>query len=130
MTLSRELLVSWAAGFLDGEGCIGIYKFQAHMQFSLSTSQKDVRALNRLQDLFGGTIYRQTDTVSQWRLQSKGRAYDALKELLPLLVVKREQAELFLELHDLWFGRKVFSDPSLSAHILERAEELKRLKRR
>jgi hypothetical protein len=100
MPIVRKNQVAWAAGFIDGEGCIGIYRTGANAyRVSLSAGQKyNEEPLMRLQALFGGTIVRpkgknRSYANAYWNLTSK-RATDALKEMLPFLTVKREQAEV------------------------------------
>jgi len=125
----REQRIIWAAGFIDGEGCIAIYGTVTGLQFSLTASQNDRRALELLQDLFGGTIYSQGERCHQWRLQSRCRARDALMEMLPWIVVKYEQAELFILLQDKWLTRSKWGDPNLRLEILDGARKLSQMKR-
>jgi hypothetical protein len=96
---TREQWLIWAAGFFDGEGCIGIYKnSSSHDRHTLeiATAQVDTRPLYIMQALFGGRLTthgQQTKRpVFYWKASS-AQAAKAVSEMQPYLVVKREQAE-------------------------------------
>jgi hypothetical protein len=126
MPITRKNLVAWAAGFLDGEGSIGIYMNSGSYRLMVSAGQKNnVEPLERLLALFGGTIQNNdygSYATHYWMISSR-QAGSALKEMLPFLVVKREQAELALEFQ----ARKQprgslnrFSDPKVRSARKER----------
>jgi hypothetical protein len=101
LEISRRDLVIWAAGFFDGEGCIGVSrskKGKLCVYYSIQiTAFQNVRApLDIFAQLFGGTIrYSTTHSTGGWVWQLSGRALKlALEEMLPFLVVKREQAQI------------------------------------
>jgi hypothetical protein len=105
----REMLI-WAAGFFDGEGCIGVSrnkKGKLCVYYSIQiTAFQNVRApLDVLHQLFGGTIrYSATHSTGGWVWQLSGRALKtALEKMLPFLIVKREQAQIGIAFQ----GRKV-----------------------
>lgn len=96
--------VIYAAGFFDGEGSVGTpYK----RFLAVRASQVDPRPLVLLRDLFGGAIRQHhTDAASRakgwkpawtWILQGQPAA-EALAEMLPYLIVKRDVAELGIAL--------------------------------
>lgn len=94
----------WAAGFIDGEGCIRI----SH-KVRVSVLQVDPRPLIQLQVLFGGSIRINRHSTGPkrrriyvWEIGSR-QARTMLEQILPFLIVKKDQAELALE-HDK-FGR-------------------------
>src|SRR2546427_4969131 len=69
----RDLII-WAAGFIDGEGCISVnrQKHKDHNWFcytlGFAVCQKQKTPLERLQRLFGGTVYSyQLNRVTYWR---------------------------------------------------------------
>ena len=136
----RRDRVVWAAGFLDGEGCILIERRRNHSgrgwNYKLYTrvSNNDPAPLEIFKDLFGGYITTQkkpatTKSISHWhggcRIAAK-----ALRELLPYLVVKREQAEIaisFQERRAKHTGPGHFSlDPEQDERDRLRLKELKR----
>lgn len=104
MTLPNEIDLAWAAGFIDGEGAVGLYKKNtSHCYFSffvrISVANTNLPALERLKNMFGGSIQRTNHNGRNqkpcwtWYCQS-ALAAKTLEQLLPYLFVKREQAEL------------------------------------
>lgn len=101
--------VAWAAGFIDGEGCIRLAKsFKrpkkrgSRVEYALRVQvvNTDIRALHRLKEMFGGVIYIHTKAGHQtwkpswvWTAQSLV-AERCLLRIMPWLAIKREQAEL------------------------------------
>lgn len=94
--------LSYLAGFLDGEGCIQISKTQRknynpEYHLSLTASQIHPEPLKMLKYKFGGSIFvRKSSTgrnLGVWGVSAK-QAAKVLEEILPYLVVKKEQAEL------------------------------------
>jgi len=94
--VARQEDLIWAAGFIDGESCISIQRQErydsVYFYMSMKVFQNDPRPLVDLTELFGGTIAQEGNGQS-WRLGGPAAA-EALKELLPYLRVKREQAEV------------------------------------
>lgn len=111
--------IIWAAGFMDGEGTIGIKRYimkrngKIYYTPYISCSQSVVRqyAVEYLKKIFGGSvgIYKASrfkdnpdnrmDTA-QWVVASR-KAENAAKLLLPYLKVKRKNAELLLKFYEL-----------------------------
>jgi hypothetical protein len=117
--IERDLII-WAAGFIDGEGCVSISKQKNpdHNWYGyglgLAVSQKTEAPLKRLHEMFGGHLFSYQSrgaTYYRWQHWSHG-ALAALKELLPYLLVKRDIAEVgirFQEQMTLWnkqYGRR------------------------
>ena len=98
MTLSAWEL-GYAAGLIDGEGCIminktGRYKGRRYWGLQLAVSNKDVRALRWLQDRFGGRINRPRKCgVFVWWACAND-AEPCLMAVRPFLIIKRDQADL------------------------------------
>lgn len=94
----RQARVIYAAGFFDGEGSITIIIGRGSQIGSLfiSVGQIDERPLLLLQELWGGSINLDNKRVSRWRINHQ-KASDALAEMLPHLIVKREQAKIAIE---------------------------------
>ena len=104
--------VRWAAGFLDGEGCIQVRSRKTVRRRSyyltLYAGQVDPRPLYALMDLFGGSVVRRTNASAlargrrkmfMWRITGR-TCESALRQLLPYFIVKKRQAELALEFQD------------------------------
>ena len=100
--------VGWAAGFIDADGSISISQFRRKpadaYRAVLQGSNRDLRPLEKLQALFGGTITlsKQANSWNDgsrrapfyiWRC-SAATLRPTLALLIPRLVIKREQAEL------------------------------------
>lgn len=93
---------AWAAGFLDGEGCISIMlgAHQRQIYLRVSVGQIDQQPLSDLQSYFGGSIRASQNkrryVYYEWCAFSQ-RAADALTVLRPYLRVKHRQADVALE---------------------------------
>ena len=106
LTTFSETDLAWAAGFIDGEGSIGLYRGKHPTSefyvLRLSVTNTDIRALERLKKMFGGSINKSNHKSRPtrrpcwaWYCQcAKGAA--ALEMLLPYLLVKKERAEIAL----------------------------------
>lgn len=110
--LIRVAELSWAAGFIDGEGCIGAvrqrYKCKTkrsyYIRLRLGVSQNDLATLQRLQKILGvpSVIAQLKWFPSQTRpiyvYQVDGRhVIRALEQIEPFLVRKRHQARTCFE---------------------------------
>lgn len=99
--MSRELDLAWAAGFLDGDGCVSLNtRYGSPL---ISATQCNVVPLTALVGLFGGNITRHDDNRKatfqpsfRWRLHA-AQTVAACRELLPYLRSKRRQAEIVIE---------------------------------
>lgn len=102
--LTREQWLAWAAGFVDGEGCITIsHRRSDNGHFVVLTVVQIAQApLHILQSLFGGSISAKTRYRSDlrqvwfWKTTTK-QAGAALVELRPYLVVKAAEADIAIE---------------------------------
>ena len=101
-------LVSWAAGFIDGEGCISIGKQKSKdhnwygYTLNLAVSQKTAAPLERLHQMFGGHFFPyqyKGNTYYRWQQWGPG-ALLAIKEVLPYLLVKRAVAEVGIQFQE------------------------------
>ena len=108
MKQTKEIKLAYAAGFLDGEGCIRISKRNPRNGRSISynllvnISQKDGEVMDWLYGNFGGIVYLKnkkadsTDWIYEWRITEK-QAFNFLKEVFPFLKYKKKQAELAIQ---------------------------------
>lgn len=88
--------IAWAAGFLDGEGCIRICRRQnGFYNLQVSIAQVVKAPLDDLQMIFGGSIRQQSGSW-RWQIDSR-QAAKLLEQVIPFLRVKREQAEIALQ---------------------------------
>jgi hypothetical protein len=99
--MMNELDLAWAAGFLDGEGCLTVQEctkrgaVRPQYQALIDAAQVTPLPLDRLVALFGGQV-RPYRKAFYWRLYN-AKTVPVCEQLLPYLVGKRRQAELLLE---------------------------------
>jgi hypothetical protein len=98
--------ISWAAGFIDADGHIGLVKAGANCKPStrrpmLMVTQISLLPLEVLQDLFGGKIRERPLTSGgrrAWVWDIVGeRLVEVLPQLIPFLILKRREAQLAYE---------------------------------
>lgn len=115
--MSRSHRLAWAAGFIDGDGFITIQNRKSTVNgkeytgqyLRIGCCQASEVPLKELQHLFGGSIRiknsgpnrenysRKTQYI--WTLSTK-QAADAIKQLLPFLIHKRDVALLALSFQE------------------------------
>lgn len=112
--MSKSHQLAWAAGFMDGDGHITIQtrktkhkdKTYTGMYLRVGACQAHLTPLEKLQDLFGGSIRPKNSGPNPhgynrkqqwvWALSTE-QAKNALEQMLPYLVHKKEVALLALE---------------------------------
>lgn len=123
---------AWAAGFIDGEGCISVVRCthkgvaREQVQLLLDVGQSKREPLDHLVELFGGRVRSVRLGAFGWRLygQKAGRVLEAV---LPYLIVKRRQATLGLELLSLKSVQGRTRPDAVYARVLAIAEEFRAL---
>lgn len=132
--MSRAHKLAWASGFIDGDGFITIQNrtstvnnktYHSHY-LRVGACQASEIPLKELQSIFGGTIRiksqgKKTDGYNRltqyiWTLSTK-QAAEALRQMLPYLVHKREVALLALEFQKTLGKGKI--TPEVLAYRLE-----------
>jgi hypothetical protein len=94
--------LSWLAGFIDGEGYIGVRSTQGWYALSLTIGNTHLRSLERCIEIapgFGGpyTDKRVPPRRPSWRVTIQGKkAKELLEALYPHLVTKKQQAAIGL----------------------------------
>lgn len=116
MAKATQAVLAYTAGIIDGEGCISIGKTRSqytrkdgqrarayYVQVSAATN--DPRLADWLHGQFGGWKGHSTSfgragisEMYRWTV-SAHRAVELLKDILPYLVLKAEQARVVLEFH-------------------------------
>lgn len=114
--MTRQEKIIWAAGFFDGEGCIGVdhnkikrtykttgrYVEYNNFQLRLQVAQKVREPLDILVELFGGIVKPKKihgSVYFHWELYNQ-KAFECVLRLFPYLVVKREAAWNGMEFQD------------------------------
>lgn len=96
-----DSIIPWAAGFFDGEGSVMLSRSvgPARTIYGLKAKavQIDPRPLRKLQDKWGGKVWKSKSRNPNWRpvWTWEVRGLDAvvfLKDVLPYLQVKEKQA--------------------------------------
>lgn len=124
--------LAYFAGYFDGEGCIHIARkkpyaksravsFQHSLQIKIASVNPAV--LYEILSYYGGTICKQKKTLKEnwriawnWHLCSRAST-DFISDVLPFLVLKRQEAELALEFQRKCLpkrGKKRLSEDELS----------------
>ena len=96
--MNNEIELSWAGGFIDGEGCITILTDRKSHAAAINVGQVSRIPLDKLQRLFGGSVGFVHDKRGghyQWRVYGPSASKTA-ELLLPYLCLKNEQAELLI----------------------------------
>jgi hypothetical protein len=106
------LELAYWAGFFDGDGCIGIYKYQNKDRWHKSPTYSvymaltivDKEIVDQFAALFQGSRatrrHRTPNSQLQYYWTARGnRAVAVLTKLLPFLRLKKPQAQLALEFH-------------------------------
>lgn len=111
--IPTDLELAWAAGVMDGEGCILVHAQSGRMgrhgvqgapihELRVVLVNTNKPMLDRFQSWFGGAITKKKKrgterrNIAEWRISGQ-RAAGVLSQLLPYLLVKREEALLGLE---------------------------------
>jgi hypothetical protein len=106
-SMNKDIQFAYAAGILDAEGCFSICRQSKYNSVGprVQVVMTDLKPLRRLQGLFGGSLV-ETKMASNGRkvpyhfTASGKNARRLIESTLPLLIEKREQAKLLLELQD------------------------------
>jgi hypothetical protein len=105
MDLNDKETLAYAAGFFDGEGCIVIRRTRGNTFWtSVRITSTDLPIIEWMRKNFGGATGVQPPNKNAkvcrpcwfWGMGSKS-ATEFLKKIAPLLVIKRQQADLAIE---------------------------------
>lgn len=102
--------LAWAAGLIDGEGCIGIYPFKsktsrfgANYQLALYVRMTHEQTVNHLRDIFNvGSVHHtaakqpRRNDIWAWTCYSK-QAIFVIEFVKPYLVTKAAEAQIAVE---------------------------------
>lgn len=139
-----SIKLAYIAGFIDGEGTIGLYKhvnqhvsngFQFVPQLSVGHTSRN--ALLQLAYTLGGTVcgpYKASNpkwkSTYQWTL-THNKALHAVSRILPYLSLKREQARLVIEAATILKRRRgAAGHGAFPTRLLEIYDELQFLNRK
>lgn len=107
---ATEVEKAYIAGFLDGEGSVGIYKSRRTFVLAVSFAQKNPAILLWIQSIYGGTLVSQkpehsgfaaADIVFQLRYTSRSDVIVLLRSLRPYIRVKKDQVDAVFDFFSL-----------------------------
>ncbi len=112
--------LAWAAGIIDGEGCISIVQSRSSGRAGLSyvryvtrvsVVNTDARMIQKLLGLFGGQLKTEKPEKAGWKVRHVWvlhalKAETFLVSILPWLVIKKEQADIAIASRSLRHGPK------------------------
>ncbi len=96
---------AWAAGFMDGDGCISLARRNRFKRPEIVADSTDRELLEEMKRLFGGTIvikkkYKEHHRQAwHWRLHGSDRVRAMLTAVLPHMrcQVKKQRGQLLLD---------------------------------
>ena len=132
-----ETELAWVAGFLDADGSISIRKQERgtvspRYFIVVQASNRDKIALERLANCFGGKVFRVKQSIDRahysdcyhWHIASQ-KAARCLRETMPYLLIKRDQAINALKLQEcIDQGNKGYGQQALSQWEVQQREKL------
>lgn len=128
----REIKLSYIAGLIDGEGCIGMYlnSHNGNYQLRLSIEMTIKSGLDLVYEVFGGKWYYRPPCVPTREKYTimlfNKEAFFALKELEKYLIVKKEHAKIIQEADWVSFKNKKMTDEQqlIRVSVSNRIKEL------
>lgn len=99
------MTAQYIAGFFDGEGCVAVYakkkqSFFLRTQLAQNKTTASVAMFQKLVERYGGRWSEQRSLSGRQKLNwqlSSDKAVAFLEEILPFLILKREQAVIAIE---------------------------------
>jgi hypothetical protein len=132
--MTEELEFAYLAGIIDGEGTISVC--MVHRPDGVNALHKMLGVFNTnytliawLKERFGGVVHSRTRS-DKWKQEhqlkwSAEEASELLAKVLPYLVIKKEQAEIFIQLHKTKGVTKVSAEvQELREKLVNRCQEL------
>lgn len=137
--MPSDVDLAWAAGFIDGEGCIYLNRERnsrrvAYLRPTLEVANTDPAPLVKLAEMFGGTIKEvRRDSAKhrnayKWCLRGFASVQATLAATRPYMRVKGDEADIVLGLRVT--GRGINADPGEMRRREEAHAQLADLKRR
>jgi hypothetical protein len=109
--------LAWAAGFIDGEGCIHLEGGHGSYAITVSVLNTVTEPLLQLRELFGGAMYPAYNRPGNkltwvWRI-AREDACACLSKVAPYMTVKYNEATLAILLHTVNIKQKKEYSPKL-----------------
>jgi len=109
-----NLSLEYIAGLFDGEGYITVNKNKKTFIPVVGIKMNGFNLLKKLNNEFGGYFYQIKNytnrPLTEWTLKGSFQVIPFLKKIEPFLIIKKEQAQLCLELCSTFSIRKSNGD--------------------
>lgn len=99
----NKLTASYIAGLVDGEGCLDLLPFkEKYFRSRLRIAMINKKLIYWLKNSFGGSVYTRKAFGNNresycWAIENKKILEPFLREIVPYLMVKKEEAETMLK---------------------------------
>jgi hypothetical protein len=97
-----NLSLEYIAGLFDGEGYITVNKNKKSFVPVVGIKMNGFNLLKKLNNEFGGYFYQRKNYINrpltEWTLKGAFQVIPFLRKIEPFLIIKKEQAQLCLEL--------------------------------
>jgi hypothetical protein len=107
LNASKQVDYAWAAGIIDGEGCIALTRSKRSFRLGLWVGSRSEKMINRLRDIFevGGVYetYPHGKSFYVWRTSGMDSAY-VLILVRKHLVVKEGEADIAIRFAETIMG--------------------------
>ena len=129
-----NLSLEYIAGLFDGEGWITVSKNKKTFIPIVGIKMNGFNLLKKLHNEFGGYFYQRKNYINrpltEWTLKGAFQVIPFLKKIEPFLIIKKEQAQLCLELCNTFSIRKSNGDwvkkIKLNKKIIDAREKFKK----
>ena len=133
--MDRILLIAYAAGLVDGEGCIST-SCGTNSSVRIAVAMCTPQGPNLMRELFGGTVRLHIASKSgfgrrpqfRWEIRAQ-MAENALVQLRPFLREKQAQADVALQLREIQRGHRGAHSTKDKAALVELRSTLRLLKK-
>lgn len=132
---TRPVTDAYAAGLIDGEGCLYLHKTSLGARLQVNMAAKGLSVLRGLEATYGGGVRKHREETERWAavwswLLNGADCVKALRTIQPLLMLKGRQAALIIDLYDrLKPGRGRDWEPTKRAEAEAMRLEIQRLNR-
>jgi hypothetical protein len=141
--MTCEAVYGWAGGILDGEGSINASLNNSNsndnrININVTVTNTDPRIPVALKEIFGIGNFHIEDRRSQinrvirarqplyyWRLSSVPTIMQVLTQIRPYLVIKREEADLMLQLCSQMDGSRGEKGRSIKLSLVNKMKDIK-----
>jgi len=109
--MQKDMIVAYAAGFFDGEGCVNCSANKSGSPFvRIMVANTNIEVLELFKSYWGGDIQKSSRSKDHWKQAYNWRLANSdastfLREILPFLVIKKDQASAAIQFNDMRPGK-------------------------